>query len=232
MQCFLNKIKKEDSVMKRRITEKLLESEHERLKQMHEFEEKYDEYSCICGMDEAGRGPLAGPVVAASVILPKDAEILFLNDSKKVTKKRRLELFEEICYKAVDIGVGIIDENRIDDINILNATYEAMQKAIVKMDTKPDILLVDAVRVPDIGIKQISIIKGDARSVSIAAASIIAKVTRDRLMIEYDNQYPEYGFAKHKGYGTREHIEAIRKHGICPLHRKSFEPICSMLRKH
>ncbi|EHI56503.1 hypothetical protein HMPREF9333_00365 [Johnsonella ignava ATCC 51276] len=222
MQCFLNKIKKEDSVMKRRITEKLLESEHERLKQMHEFEEKYDEYSCICGIDEAGRGPLAGPVVAACVILPKDTEILFLNDSKKVTKKRRLELFEEICYKAVDIGVGIIDENRIDDINILNATYEAMQKAIVKMDTEPDILLVDAVRIPDIGIKQISIIQGDARSVSIAAASIIAKVTRDKLMIEYDEQYPEYGFAKHKGYGTTEHIAAIRRHGACPIHRKSF----------
>ena len=222
MQCFLNKIKKEDSVMKRRITEKLLESEHERLKQMHEFEEKYDEYSCICGIDEAGRGPLAGPVVAACVILPKDTEILFLNDSKKVTKKRRLELFEEICYKAVDIGVGIIDENRIDDINILNATYEAMQKAIVKMDTEPDILLVDAVRIPDIGIKQISIRQGDARSVSIAAASIIAKVTRDKLMIEYDEQYPEYGFAKHKGYGTTEHIAAIRRHGACPIHRKSF----------
>jgi ribonuclease HII len=208
--------------MKRRITEKLLESEHERLKQMHEFEEKYDEYSCICGMDEAGRGPLAGPVVAASVILPKDAEILFLNDSKKVTKKRRLELFEEIYEKAVDIGVGIIDEKRIDAVNILNATYEAMQNAVEKMLTKPDILLVDAVRVPDIGIKQISIIKGDARSVSIAAASIIAKVTRDRLMIEYDNQYPEYGFAKHKGYGTTEHIAAIHKHGACPIHRKSF----------
>jgi ribonuclease HII len=208
--------------MKRRITEKLLESEHERLKQMHEFEEKYDEYSCICGMDEAGRGPLAGPVVAASVILPKDAEILFLNDSKKVTKKRRLELFEEIYEKAVDIGVGIIDEKRIDAVNILNATYEAMQNAVKKMLTKPDILLVDAVRVPDIGIKQISIIKGDARSVSIAAASIIAKVTRDRLMIEYDNQYPEYGFAKHKGYGTTEHIAAIHKHGACPIHRKSF----------
>ena len=208
--------------MKRRITEKLLESEHERLKQMHEFEEKYDEYSCICGIDEAGRGPLAGPVVAACVILPKDTEILFLNDSKKVTKKRRLELFEEICYKAVDIGVGIIDENRIDDINILNATYEAMQKAIVKMDTEPDILLVDAVRIPDIGIKQISIIQGDARSVSIAAASIIAKVTRDKLMIEYDEQYPEYGFAEHKGYGTTEHIAAIRRHGACPIHRKSF----------
>ena len=208
--------------MKRRITEKLLESEHERLKQMHEFEEKYDEYSCICGMDEAGRGPLAGPVVAASVILPKDAEILFLNDSKKVTKKRRLELFEEIYEKAVDIGVGIIDEKRIDAVNILNATYEAMQNAVEKMLTKPDILLVDAVRVPDIGIKQISIIKGDARSVSIAAASIIAKVTRDRLMIEYDNQYPEYGFAKHKGYGTTEHIAAIHKHGAYPIHRKSF----------
>lgn len=208
--------------MKRRITEKLLESEHERLKQMHEFEEKYDEYSCICGMDEAGRGPLAGPVVAASVILPKDAEILFLNDSKKVTKKRRLELFEEIYEKAVDIGVGIIDEKRIDAVNILNATYEAMQNAVKKMLTKPDILLVDAVRVPNIGIKQISIIKGDARSVSIAAASIIAKVTRDRLMIEYDNQYPEYGFAKHKGYGTTEHIAAIHKHGACPIHRKSF----------
>ena len=208
--------------MKRRITEKLLESEHERLKQMHEFEEKYDEYSCICGIDEAGRGPLAGPVVAACVILPKDTEILFLNDSKKVTKKRRLELFEEICYKAVDIGVGIIDENRIDDINILNATYEAMQKAIVKMDTEPDILLVDAVRIPDIGIKQISIIQGDARSVSIAAASIIAKVTRDKLMIEYDEQYPEYGFAKHKGYGTKIHYDAIIERGITKIHRKSF----------
>ena len=191
--------------------------ELERLKKMHEFE-------YIAGIDEAGRGPLAGPVVAASVILPKDCEILYLNDSKQLSAKRRDELFDEIKQKAIAYGIGIVSQGRIDDINILQATYEAMREAIGRMSEKqnPDLLLVDAVHIPDVDIKQVGIVKGDAKSVSIAAASILAKVTRDRFMVEMDKLYPEYGFASHKGYGSKSHIEAIKKYGASPIHRQTF----------
>ena len=198
--------------------------ELERLKKMHEFEDKYSEYEYIAGIDEAGRGPLAGPVVAASVILPKDCEILYLNDSKQLSAKRRDELFDEIKQKAIAYGIGIVSQGRIDDINILQATYEAMREAIGRMSEKqnPDLLLVDAVHIPDVDIKQVGIVKGDAKSVSIAAASILAKVTRDRFMVEMDKLYPEYGFASHKGYGSISHIEAIKKYGASPIHRQTF----------
>ena len=198
--------------------------ELERLKKMHEFEDQYSEYEYIAGIDEAGRGPLAGPVVAASVILPKDCEILYLNDSKQLSAKRRDELFDEIKQKAIAYGIGIVSQGRIDDINILQATYEAMREAIGRMSEKqnPDLLLVDAVHIPDVDIKQVGIVKGDAKSVSIAAASILAKVTRDRFMVEMDKLYPEYGFASHKGYGSKFHIEAIKKYGASPIHRQTF----------
>ena len=198
--------------------------ELDRLKKMHEFEDKYSNYEYIAGIDEAGRGPLAGPVVAASVILPKDCEILYLNDSKQLSAKRRDELFDEIKQKAIAYGIGIVSQGRIDDINILQATYEAMREAIGRMSEKqnPDLLLVDAVHIPDVDIKQVGIVKGDAKSVSIAAASILAKVTRDRFMVEMDKLYPEYGFASHKGYGSKSHIEAIKKYGASPIHRQTF----------
>lgn len=198
--------------------------ELEHLKKMHEFEDKYSDYEYIAGIDEAGRGPLAGPVVAASVILPKDCEILYLNDSKQLSAKKRDELFDEIKQKAIAYGIGIVSQGRIDDINILQATYEAMREAIGRMSEKqnPDLLLVDAVHIPDVDIKQVGIVKGDAKSVSIAAASILAKVTRDRFMVEMDKLYPEYGFASHKGYGSKSHIEAIKKYGASPIHRQTF----------
>ena len=176
----------------------------------------------VAGMDEAGRGPLAGPVVAACVILPRDVFIDGLNDSKKCSPKLRDRLYDEIIEKAVALGVGMADEKCIDDINILNATKSAMMSAYDTLKPKPDILLIDAVRLEALDIQQRPIIKGDTLSISIAAASIIAKVTRDRLINEMDALYPEYGFGKHKGYGTEEHINAIKKYGICPIHRISF----------
>lgn len=198
--------------------------EIERLKIMHEFEDKYNDYKYIAGIDEAGRGPLAGPVVAASVILPKDCEILYLNDSKQLSAKKRDELFDEIMQKAVAYGIGIVSPGRIDEINILQATYEAMRIAINEMSEKqsPELLLVDAVHIPDVEVKQVGIVKGDAKSVSIAAASILAKVTRDRFMLQMDKAYPMYGFASHKGYGSKSHIEAIKKYGPSPIHRQTF----------
>lgn len=199
------------------------ENECKRLATMKEFENKYgDEFSCICGIDEAGRGPLAGPVVAGAVVLPRECEILYLNDSKKLSAKRRDELFDEIKEKAVAYGIGMSSPGRIDEINILQATYEAMAHAVEDLGVVPDLLLNDAVTIPQIHIKQVGIIKGDARSVSIAAASIMAKVTRDRLMVEYAELYPEYGFEGHKGYGSAMHIAAIKEHGPCPIHRMSF----------
>ncbi len=201
--------------------EKLL-SELKRLDAMKVFERKYAAYQNIAGIDEAGRGPLAGPVVAASVILPVDCEILYLDDSKKLSAARREQLYDEITSKAVAYGVGIISASRIDEINILQATYEAMQAAIEDMGEEPGMVLVDAVTIPKIKYKQAGIIKGDACSVSIAAASIIAKVTRDRIMMDFDQMYPGYGFASHKGYGSKAHIEAIKEYGPCPLHRKTF----------
>lgn len=200
-----------------------LEKELFRLEGMKEYERKYASCGFICGIDEAGRGPLAGPVVAAACILPTDCEILYLNDSKKLTEKRREELFVEIQEKAVSFGVGIVSPAVIDEINILQATYEAMRQAVEKLSVRPDVFLNDAVVIPGIDeSRQVKIIKGDAKSVSIAAASILAKVTRDHMMEEYDRLYPEYGFAKHKGYGTKAHLDAVREHGMCPIHRRSF----------
>ena len=209
-------------ILKYKKQEEKILKERERLALMHEFENKYDNHQFICGIDEAGRGPLAGPVVAGAVILPKDCEILYLNDSKKLSAKKRDELYDEIMAKAVATGVGIVSPARIDEINILQATYEAMRIAVSKLGNEPDILLNDAVIIPGLNMKQVSIIKGDAKSVSIAAASIIAKVTRDRLMLEYDKIMPEYHFAGNKGYGSAEHIEAIKKYGPSPIHRSTF----------
>lgn len=206
----------------RKLTEEKLLAERTRLEQMKKYEYTYMSCDAICGIDEAGRGPLAGPVAAGAVILPKDCEILFLNDSKKLSEKRREELFAEIKEKAVAWSVGIVGPDRIDEINILQATYEAMRKAVNGLSVEPDLLLNDAVTIPKVNIMQIPIIKGDAKSVSIAAASILAKVTRDHMMAEYDRMFPQYGFAKHKGYGTAAHISAIKEHGPCPIHRKTF----------
>lgn len=202
--------------------EEALRVERERLLVMKSFERKYADCRFICGIDEAGRGPLAGPVVAGAVILPKDCEILYLNDSKKLSPVKREALYDEIMEKAVAVGVGMASPARIDKINILQATYEAMREAISKLHVRPDILLNDAVTIPEVDILQVPIIKGDAKSVSIAAASIIAKVTRDRLMVQYDEILPGYGFAQHKGYGSQEHIAAIRRLGPSPIHRQSF----------
>lgn len=201
--------------------EKLI-AERERLAGMRLYEEKYSEFALIAGVDEAGRGPLAGPVCAGACILPRDAEILYLNDSKKLSEKRRESLFVEIKEKAVSWGVGLVGPERIDEVNILNATYEAMREALSKLDPPADFVLVDAVHIPDIAVPQVGIVKGDAKSVSIAAASILAKVTRDHLMMEYDEKYPEYGFAKHKGYGTAAHYDALLKYGPSSIHRKTF----------
>lgn len=198
------------------------EKELARTEKMKEYEKKYDSFSWICGIDEVGRGPLAGPVVAGAVILPKDCKILYLNDSKQLTEKRREELYAVIMEKAVSTGLGFVAPERIDEINILQATYEAMREAISKLDPQPDILLNDAVTIPQVNIRQVPIIKGDAKSVSIAAASIIAKVTRDRLMVSYDEIYPEYGFASNKGYGAKAHLDALKKYGPTPIHRRTF----------
>ena len=198
------------------------EAELQRLQLMRAYENEYDMFEYICGIDEAGRGPLAGPVVAGAAILPKDAQILYLNDSKKLSASKRDELYDEIKEKAIAVGVGIVSPERIDEINILQATYEAMRIAIKELGVTPDILLNDAVTIPGVETKQVPIIKGDAESVSIAAASIMAKVTRDKIMEEYDKMYPEYGFAGHKGYGSAAHIEAIKTYGPSPIHRKTF----------
>lgn len=199
-----------------------LEKEKERIEKLRVYEEKYGEYEFICGIDEAGRGPLAGPVVAGAVILPKDCRILYINDSKQLTEKKREELYDIIVEKAVSYGVGYASPERIDEINILQATYEAMREALAKLDPCPDILLNDAVTIPGVEIRQIPIIKGDAKSITIGAASILAKVTRDRLMTEYDKVFPEYGFGGNKGYGSAAHIEALKKYGPTPIHRRSF----------
>lgn len=199
-----------------------LEKELLRLDAMKEFEREYEGFGLVCGIDEAGRGPLAGPVVAGAAILPADCTILYLNDSKKLSEKRREELFLEIREKAVAWSTGMASPERIDEINILNATYEAMREAIEGLSVQPQVLLNDAVTIPGIALRQVPIIKGDAKSVSIAAASILAKVTRDHMMAEYAKLYPEYGFEKHKGYGTAAHIAALREFGPCPIHRKSF----------
>lgn len=199
-----------------------LEAERERIHRLGKYEREYAQYDYICGIDEVGRGPLAGPVVAGAVILPKDCEILYINDSKKLSAKKREELYDIIMEQAVATGIGMVSPQRIDEINILQATYEAMREAISKLSITPDILLNDAVTIPQVDIPQVPIIKGDAKSISIGAASIIAKVTRDRLMEEYEKIMPEYGFASNKGYGSGAHIEAIKTYGPSPIHRMTF----------
>ncbi|MDY5955757.1 MAG: ribonuclease HII, partial [Frisingicoccus sp.] len=198
-------------------------AEVQRLENMLIYEKKYyDTCDYICGIDEAGRGPLAGPVVAGAVILPKGLKIPYLNDSKQLSEKKREELYDVIMEQAVSVGVGIVSPERIDEINILQATYEAMREAVGTLSYRPDVLLNDAVIIPELTIPQEKIIKGDAKSLSIAAASVIAKVTRDRMMKAYHELFPEYGFEKHKGYGSKEHIEMIQKIGPCAIHRRSF----------
>ena len=199
-----------------------LETEKQRIEELKAYEKKYAEYAYICGIDEVGRGPLAGPVVAGAVILPKDCNILYINDSKKLSEKKREELYDIIVEQAVACAVGYATPERIDEINILQATYEAMREAIGKLSVTPTLLVNDAVTIPQITIPQLPIIKGDAKSISIGAASIIAKVTRDRLMVEYDKVFPEYDFAGNKGYGSAAHIEALKKYGPTPIHRRSF----------
>ena len=199
-----------------------LEKEIARTEAMSVFEKEYSDHQAICGIDEVGRGPFAGPVVAGAVILPKDHPILYLNDSKKLSEKKREELYEVILKEAVATGIGMASPARIDEINILQATYEAMRMAISNLSVQPDLLLNDAVTIPEIEIMQIPIIKGDAKSVSIAAASILAKVTRDRLMVEYEKVFPGYDFASNKGYGTKAYIEGLKKLGPTPIHRMSF----------
>lgn len=212
--------KREEERLKKQ--QEKLEKELARLKAMSVYEEQYASCSYICGIDEVGRGPLAGPVVAGAVILPKDHTILYLNDSKKLAEKKRELLYDEIMEHAVATGIGMVGPARIDEINILQATYEAMRMAIENLQVKPDVLLNDAVTIPEVEIPQVPIIKGDAKSISIAAASIIAKVTRDRLMKEYDQVIPGYDFAGNKGYGTKAHLEGLRRLGPSPIHRRTF----------
>lgn len=212
---------KEVAKAQKRLTQ--WEKEISRVEAMKQYEYQYwKDYSYVCGIDEVGRGPLAGPVMAAAVIFPKDVNILYLNDSKQLSEKKRQELYEEIIDQAVAYAVGMADVDTIDTMNILQADYVAMRQAISKLSVEPEILLNDAVTIPLVKQPQVPIIKGDAKSISIAAASIVAKVERDRLMCIYDDMYPEYGFSRNKGYGSAEHIEAIKKYGPCEIHRKTF----------
>jgi ribonuclease HII len=199
-----------------------LAAEKQRIYELQRYERQYPDAAYICGIDEVGRGPLAGPVMAAAVILPKNCEILYINDSKKLSAAKREELYDVIMEQAIAVGIGQASPRRIDEINILQATYEAMREAINNLRVTPDILLNDAVTIPQVDIPQVPIIKGDAKSISIGAASIIAKVTRDRMMVEYDRTYPGYAFAENKGYGSAAHIAALKELGPTEIHRKSF----------
>lgn len=201
------------------------EKEEERLKQLKQMEQELYKkgFETIAGIDEAGRGPLAGPVVVAGVIMPKDSMIEGVNDSKKVSEKKREKLYDQIIEEAISYSVAIIGQDCIDEINILNATKQGVTTVVEELDVKPDLILVDALtHINTKGIPYDSVIKGDAKCYSIAAASILAKVTRDRIMRQWDEIYPQYGFAKHKGYGTSAHILAIKEYGLCPIHRRSF----------
>lgn len=219
------KLREKKKKLKEEKATQKVEKEHDRLIELSKYEREFNEkgFDLIGGIDEAGRGPLFGPVVAACVVLPKDCLIEGVNDSKKLSEKKREALFDEIKEKAVAWGVGIVDNNVIDEINILQATRKAMHEAVLNLKVKPNFIFVDAEEhVNTCGIPYLPIIKGDALSISISCASIIAKVTRDRMVDEYAKQYPEYGLEKHKGYGTKVHIEAIKKYGLTPLHRKTF----------
>jgi len=200
-----------------------------RLEQMLRYEKELYKagYQAIAGIDEVGRGPLAGPVVAAAVILPPECKIKGLNDSKKIPKKKHKDIYQAVMDKALAVGIGLMDSEIIDQVNIYEATKLAMKEALSKLSLKPDYLLIDAMKL-DIDIPQESIIKGDANSLSIAAASIVAKVTRDKLMADYDKEYPGYDFAQNAGYGTKSHLQGLERHGVTPIHRKTFEPVKSM----
>lgn len=219
--------------MVKRYETKLLQRKREenRLEEICFFEREMMQkgYQFIGGVDEVGRGPLAGPVVSAAVILPPETKIPDINDSKKLSAQKREYLFEIIQEKAISVGIGIVSVKDIDMLNILQATYMSMRHAVKQLNPQPQYLLLDAVHVPGLSIEQKGIVKGDQKSISIAAASIIAKVTRDRMMLEIDDAYPQYGFAKHKGYGTKQHLDALRKYGVCPIHRKSFAPVKDIL---
>lgn len=205
-----------------RIRLERLAKERDRIYQMLSYEREYSAYGICCGIDEAGRGPLAGPVVAAAVILPKDCGLLYVNDSKQLSAGKRELLFDQIKDTAISYGIGIVGPDVIDEINILQADYEAMRQAVGQLSPAPDVLLNDAVTIPGLSMRQVNLVHGDAKSLSIAAASILAKVTRDRIMEAYDGLYPEYGFGQHKGYGSVEHIKNLKKYGPCPIHRRSF----------
>ena len=211
--------KKEEQLKKK---QEKLQAEIARIESLKAYEREYRSLGLVCGIDEVGRGPLAGPVVAAAVILPEDCRILYLNDSKKLTERRRELLYNEIMEKATAVGIGVVSQQRIDEINILQATYEAMREAVSKLTPAPDVLLNDAVTIPGLTQKQVPIIKGDAKSLSIAAASVIAKVTRDRMMVAMEEKYPGYSFASNKGYGSAAHIAALKTIGPCELHRRTF----------
>lgn len=228
MQNFVNQYQSDERAGVKKIVESVRKKIHQyeaevlRVKKMREYENKFPECGYICGIDEVGRGPFAGPVVACAVILPKDCDILYINDSKKLSASKREELYNVIMERAIAVGLGVVSPQVIDEINILQATYKAMRAAINNLSIKPDILLNDAVTIPDVDIRQIPIIKGDAKSCSIAAASIIAKVTRDRMMVDYDTVYPGYGFAENKGYGSEKHRIALKELGPTPIHRMTF----------
>jgi ribonuclease HII len=211
--------KTEERILKK---EQKLQEEIQRIYQLSEYERQYRQFEFIAGVDEVGRGPIAGPVVAAAVILPKGCEILYINDSKKLSKKKRELIYQEIVEKAVATGLGLVSSERIEEINILQGTYEAMRLAVENLSISPELLLVDAVTIPSIDIQQVPIIKGDTKSISIAAASIFAKITGDRIMAEYDKRWPGYDFAKNSGYGTKSHREALLELGVTPIHRRTF----------
>ena len=207
----------------RKISEEKLALERQRLEGMREFENKYSDLGAVAGIDEAGRGPLAGPVVAAAVVFPKDLIIPYVNDSKKLTETKREELFNHIMCEAISVGFGSVDNSRIDEINILESTFEAMRQAVSELNVKPDIVLVDGnKKIPGLDITQHALVGGDAKCLSIAAASIVAKVVRDRYMKEMDIKYPMYDFASNKGYGSKKHINGIKEFGISPIHRRTF----------
>lgn len=220
------------AILQRKKAIQAVEAENQRLETMLRYErEAYGQgFQAVAGIDEVGRGPLAGPVVAAAVILPEGCKITGLNDSKKIPKSRHEAIYQAILKEARAVGVGIQESHVIDQVNIYEATKLAMGDALAQLEVKPDYLLIDAMKL-DTSIPQQALIKGDANSLSIAAASIVAKVTRDRLMKTFDEQYRGYGFAHNAGYGTKEHLAGLARQGVCPIHRKSFEPIKSMLEK-